>query len=234
MSYILEALKRSERARRQGEAPLLDSPPPLLAAPREGAGRRLPAYLPPALGLLTLIGAVLGWWRPWQDEPALRAAPSAAAAPRSPASPLAGPGGAAQASPVVAPAPPGPAAAVPPLLVVAEPLIRPDPPEAPASPAPSPRLAAPAPRPASGAPPAPPAPPERVLGFHELPDELRRSLPPLSLAGFSYADDAHLRMAVINDRILRQGDQAGPGVVLERIAGDGVVLNYRGYRFRPR
>nr|WKN24500.1 general secretion pathway protein GspB [Azotobacter vinelandii] len=41
-------------------------------------------------------------------------------------------------------------------------------------------------------------------------------------------------MAVINDRILRQGDQAGPGVVLERIAGDGVVLNYRGYRFRPR
>ncbi|MFC0712015.1 general secretion pathway protein GspB [Azorhizophilus paspali] len=52
--------------------------------------------------------------------------------------------------------------------------------------------------------------------------------------GFSYADDAHLRMVVINDRILRQGGQADPGVVLERIAGDGVVLNYRDYRFRPR
>lgn len=73
-----------------------------------------------------------------------------------------------------------------------------------------------------------------MLGFHELPDELRQSLPTLAVSGFSYADEPQLRMAVINGRILHQRDQVAPGVVVERIASDGVVLNYRGFRFRPR
>ncbi|MFB8829149.1 general secretion pathway protein GspB [Azotobacter sp. CWF10] len=143
------------------------------------------------------------------------------------------------ASVAPAPEPAGPAiAAAPPAAPVAasEPLIRVDPVAAPdtRTSAPPPAALPAASHPASSVPAPLPAPPERVLGLHELPVELRQSLPPLSLAGFSYADEPKMRMAVINDRILHQGDQAGPGIVLEQITSDGVVLNYRGYRFRPR
>jgi general secretion pathway protein B len=229
MSYILEALKQSEHARQQGKAPALNSLPPLLAPPRETAGRRPPAYLLLALGL-ALIGAGLGWWRPWQNAVAgavVQAPPAETPAPRSaPPAPVAPALAAVAASPAPAAERPGPAVASQP------PLIRLDPPAAPEIPPSTPALAAtqPAARPA----PALPAPPERVLGFHELPAELRQNLPRLSLSGFSYAEEPQLRMAVINERILHQGDQAGPGIVLERIASDGVVLNYRGFRFRPR
>ncbi|WP_349571377.1 general secretion pathway protein GspB [Azotobacter salinestris] len=250
MSYILEALKQSEHARRQGKAPALNSLPPLLAAPREIARRRPPAYLPLALGL-ALIGAGLGWWRPWQltaeDRLVVQTPLPEASAPQPATSRAADPVEPAPTAPVAAsvapaPEPAGPAvAAAPPAAPVAasEPLIRVDPVATPDTPSPAPPPAAlpAAPRPAPGVPMPPhalPAPPERVLGLHELPVELRQSLPPLSLAGFSYADEPKMRMAVINDRILHQGDQAGPGIVLEQIASDGVVLNYRGYRFRPR
>ncbi|MNN29126.1 hypothetical protein D3C81_1427160 [compost metagenome] len=30
-----------------------------------------------------------------------------------------------------------------------------------------------------------------------------------------------------------RGEDAAPGITLERIASDGVVLNFSGYRFRP-
>ena len=239
MSYILEALKQSEHARQQGKAPALNSLPPLLAPPRETAGRRPPAYLLLALGL-ALTGAGLGWWRPWQNAAAgavVQAPPAETPAPRSaPPAPVAPVPAAVAASPAPAAERPGPAVAsqLPSSSSAAPepPLIRLDPPAAPEIPPSAPALAAtqPAARPA----PALPAPPERVLGFHELPAELRQSLPKLSLSGFSYAEEPQLRMAVINERILHQGDQAGPGIVLERIASDGVVLNYRGYRFRPR
>lgn len=239
MSYILEALKQSEHARQQGKAPALNSLPPLLAPPREAAGRRPPAYLLLALGL-ALVGAGLAWWRPWQNAAAgavVQAPPAETPAPRStPPAPVAPAPAAVAASPAPAAERPGPAVASQPpsspSVAPEPPLIRLDPPAAPEIPPSAPALAAtqPAARPA----PALPAPPERVLGFHELPAELRQSLPRLSLSGFSYAEEPQLRMAVINERILHQGDQAGPGIVLERIASDGVVLNYRGFRFRPR
>ncbi|MCQ4347456.1 general secretion pathway protein GspB [Pseudomonas stutzeri] len=38
---------------------------------------------------------------------------------------------------------------------------------------------------------------------------------------------------MINERVLRQGESPAPGIVLERIASDGVVLSFAGYRFRP-
>jgi len=72
-----------------------------------------------------------------------------------------------------------------------------------------------------------------VLGFHELPSELRQSLPTLAVSGFSYTDEPQLLMAVSNGRILHQRDQVAPSGVVERIASDGVVLNYKGCRFRP-
>ncbi len=72
-----------------------------------------------------------------------------------------------------------------------------------------------------------------MLNFSELPAAVRRNVPPLNVSGYSYAEEAEARMVVINDRMLREGDEAGAGVRVDRIGAEGVILNYKGYRFRP-
>ena len=39
------------------------------------------------------------------------------------------------------------------------------------------------------------------------------------------------RLVGINDRMLREGDSVEPGLVLEQITPDGMILSYKGYRF---
>lgn len=79
-----------------------------------------------------------------------------------------------------------------------------------------------------------PPPPKRVTSYAELPGSIKKVLPRMSIAGYSYADDAAMRMVVINERILREGEEVSPGVRLDRIEGDGKLLfSYKGFRFRP-
>jgi general secretion pathway protein B len=81
---------------------------------------------------------------------------------------------------------------------------------------------------------ATPIPPNRVTTYGELPGSIRKSLPRIQVAGYSFADDAGMRMVVINDRILREGEEVSAGIKLERIDSDGkLTLNYKGFRFRP-
>jgi general secretion pathway protein B len=96
---------------------------------------------------------------------------------------------------------------------------------------PLPRPANPTPAPEPEAPPA--RPPGRVLDYHELPSALQRSMPKLVVTGHSISEEDNVRLVVINDRVLREGEQVAPDLRLEAIGADGVVLNYRGYRFRP-
>ena len=49
-------------------------------------------------------------------------------------------------------------------------------------------------------------------------------------SGFQFAFDL-TKHGLINQRLLREGDQVSPGLTLEGIRPDGVVLNYRGRRF---
>lgn len=264
MSYILEALKKSEYARQQGRVPDLATLPAAEAPPDlPFAANRLPLL---AGGALLLAVAVTGWWRPWQSPPpeatvapaaspvAAMPAPVASAAPVA-AAPVEPPAGTTSAPAVqtlvAAPPPSAPAAQPQPqpaIAPAAEPLPAPAQVALPVQPAPAPRTVLPAqeptpiaarPLPAAPPPaqPAPaaalPAPPNRVLAFYELPPTVRERIPPLSVSGFSYAEQPDLRMAVINDKVLRQGESAAPGITLERIASDGVVLSFSGYRFRP-
>jgi general secretion pathway protein B len=75
MSLILEALKKSERQRRLGEAPSLGSP--VMSV------RRRRSLLPPLAGLI-VVALVVAWWL--QREPAVEAppAPTTAALPAAP------------------------------------------------------------------------------------------------------------------------------------------------------
>src|SRR5258706_15746840 len=85
MSYILDALRKSDLERKRGQVPSL-SPAPL-GAPASAA--RV-ARWPWALALLLAVNAVVlaAWMRPWEERPAPLAARPAAAGNQPPAGPV--------------------------------------------------------------------------------------------------------------------------------------------------
>jgi general secretion pathway protein B len=73
---------------------------------------------------------------------------------------------------------------------------------------------------------------EDVPLMQDLPAGIRKRLPPLTLAGHVYAEDAAKRMIIINNRICREGDMVEDQLYLDRIVWEGVVLRYQEVRFR--
>lgn len=65
-----------------------------------------------------------------------------------------------------------------------------------------------------------------------LPQAFRRSLPPLSVNIHVYSPNESQRILYINNRQARQGERIEGGVLVEEIVHDGVVLQYRGQRFK--
>jgi len=68
--------------------------------------------------------------------------------------------------------------------------------------------------------------------MQDLPAGIRKRLPPLTLAGHVFAENAARRMIIINNRICREGDMVEDELYLERIIWEGIVLRYQEIRFR--
>ncbi len=66
----------------------------------------------------------------------------------------------------------------------------------------------------------------------ELPPHMKAGLPGLSFAGHVYADESQKRLIIINNRIVREGNMISDGLFLEMISPDGVVLRYKTVVFR--
>ena len=66
----------------------------------------------------------------------------------------------------------------------------------------------------------------------ELPEALRREMPPLVITGSVYSSNPAQRLLLVNDLVLNQGSQAGPGLRLEEIRAKSSVFSFRGTRFR--
>lgn len=114
---------------------------------------------------------------------------------------------------IVAPAPVQPAAAVTPTAVII-------PPSSPAAPLPVQDLPVEKARPAA-------------LGtLRDLPPQVQREIPPLVIGGYLYSPEPADRSVLINNRLRREGDEIAPGLILESLQADGMVLDYRGYRYR--
>lgn len=77
----------------------------------------------------------------------------------------------------------------------------------------------------------PPADPEKIYRVKELPAALQKTLPPLSLSAFMYSSNPELRMVRINSQMMREGQELTAGVRLQEITADGVILTSQGYRF---
>ncbi|MEK7308021.1 MAG: general secretion pathway protein GspB [Nitrospirota bacterium] len=68
----------------------------------------------------------------------------------------------------------------------------------------------------------------------ELPLSVRQELPTLTIAAHIYSNNSASRMANINGRTVREGQNVADGIKLEEITLNGVILSYRDYRFRIR
>lgn len=138
--------------------------------------------------------------------------------------------------PAVQPAAPGLA-----ILAPAPRLAQPLPAAVPVQPVPSagrPVLAA---SPAAAAaelapPPAPTQPaiaaaPARLPSLAELPEAQRRELGPLVVGGAMHAEQATMRIVILNGQVFHEGDKLGPDLQVQQIRLKSVVLSHRGQRF---
>jgi general secretion pathway protein B len=266
MSYILDALRKSDQQRKRGVPLLLAAQAPM------SAPKRAPRLLYGMVALVLLgAGMVIGWLRPWQQEQAIPAArvvlsPAATTAnAAAPAPPEVLPRTAREARPQELP-PTGPAASpIAPApeeaatIATAQQRAATQTPNKTAKQPPAQRVdKAPAPRaieaaaaesravplpatvqaPDQSAATAPRAdaqagaPAQTAVSINELPVSIQKDLPALSVMVHAYSDDPAKRMVGINNRLLHEGDEVAPGLKLERITLEGMILNYKGYSFR--
>ena len=232
MSYILEALKKSEQERRIGAVPDLS----MVQEPSARTAPRWPRWLLGAL-LLNAVILVFVAWRVWdaRQSAGVPAGRVAAVAP-APAPDLPIDAGPVHAAPETQPAvtPPAAAAAAP---VLPEPVS-----ELPAV-APAPESAAQIPQSDFEAPPLGPdleplpdpqqtASAETVVRWEDLPPDQQAGLPVPRIDVHVFASEPERRFVLINLRKYLQGDTLDSGAVIETILADGLVLSYQGQQYR--
>lgn len=210
MSYILDALKKSDQQRQLGATPTLQAAQVTVAAPK----RPLFIYYGLLAAVLLGAGIAIGWLRPWQPvQPPAVTEPVAAISPIS-------------ISQQVASAP----LTAPPELPGA---IKPN------NPAPvnsgTPGAAAPIPdksMPDNSASIAGDTQEHKAIPYDELPVPIQREIPAMTVQLHSYSSKPGERLVYINSSRLREGDSLMPGLKLEQITPDGMIFSYKGYRFQ--
>lgn len=251
MSYILDALKRSEAERSRGAVPGLharqvSSPPP--PAERDLTDRW--RWWGAAALLLAVLAVGLWAWRtPIADsgQTALPVVVSPTAVPAPPPPSLAATTfvaalqAASQTTPPTLSPPPGAAAG--------RPVLTPDAFVAALRAASAAQRPGPAARPSPVTAPAPlamPAPAQQVVAkavpaqagtvnvplLGELSEDLRRQIPALAITGVVYSENPGQRLLLVNNQVLTQGSLVAPELTLEEIQPKSSVLAFRGTRFR--
>ncbi len=74
--------------------------------------------------------------------------------------------------------------------------------------------------------------PDKIYNLSELPLPLQQKLPAFVISAYIYSDEPNSRMVKINGKIRKEGQDIQEGVKLEEIKPDGIVLNYLNYLFR--
>ena len=78
------------------------------------------------------------------------------------------------------------------------------------------------------------APSEEVSigSVRDLPQNIQAELPAIVVNGYIYAKTPSDRSVLMNQKLLHEGDQVAPGLVLEKMLPKGAILSYKGYRYR--
>jgi general secretion pathway protein B len=220
MSYILEALKMSELARRQStaDAPISLLPPAVVEEPH--ARSTWPRTLLLA-GLIAVAVAVVvvAWWQLFVSPvPAAGELPKAVVA--VPVIPATGEMPAPSSAQATRPTPnvSAPVAAV---------AIPHQPPPKTVTTTAAKRLAAAT---AASPPIAKAKPTEKPATTDGLPASVRQQLPPLVLSGRVL--DGNTRLVIVDGKVIGEGEEVAPGLTVDKITDDDVVFAFKGRRFR--
>lgn len=237
MSFILDALRKSDQQRQRSATPTLTS----AQAPALEARQPALWWYGLIAAVLVAAGIFIGWMQKTPAEPSAQAVPpiigksvDTKAATSIPSSPSAEPvrkpePGPTSREPLVTTAAPAAPAPSPPQVVQAKPATPAVP--APASTASSPREVITPSKPDNSVPPDSPKE-SPVLLFSELPPNVQQEIPRMSILAHSYSSKPKSRFVFINDRMVHEDESPAPGLKLEQITPDGMIFSYRGYRFR--
>ena len=251
MSYILDALKKADSERERGAVPGIHAQqvPHMAVAARPAGNLKLVLWL--IVGLLTVIVAALVWrMSPTAQTPPVQVAATPLPSPIRPAetgapTPVAQPPAVPATTPNAASPVATPAKTEPPSK--AEPAAKPGAKEKMAMSAPAAKgasVAAGAPKaetkvaakagaPKAGASAADTTTAEtRVYTLPELPDDVQRDLPKLTISGGTYSANPAQRLLIVNNQVFLEGSQPVPGLTVEQIRQNAAVLSFRGYRYR--
>jgi general secretion pathway protein B len=226
MSYILEALKKSQAERQLGELPSIHAPQVQLHdGAASASARRTPIWL--ALGgVAVAVAAALLLWQPWQADAAAPAAAAVVPAVLAQAVPAPLPVTAPPAA--VAPAPV--AASVPPAATAA-PVHHARPVAEPKQETPGQVVSPPVAAPAPAVPPTPAAE-ESVPGMRDLPEPIQRQIPAIAIGGYIYSKNPADRLLLIDKVLRHEGEELAPGLVLEKLQPKAAIFSFKGYRYR--
>jgi general secretion pathway protein B len=217
MSYILDALRRADSERDRGGVPSLHSKPVPVALgdPDDEVERRGQPLLWAFIGLSLVLVAVVAWL--FLGKEARELAPVPTSGPQALATPAPLPPQPTTETPtVLAPAAAPPAAAP----------MQPAPASAQATPRRSARATAPKPQLQAST-----VSEEPVVSANQLPEDIRRELPQLSVGGAMHSKTAANRMLILNGQVFHEGDKVMPNLVLEQIKLKSAVLVYKDHRY---
>jgi len=211
MSYILDAIKKSDQQRQRGTTPTL------LTSQVSAIALKQPAYLfyGMLVAILVCAGIVIGWLRPWQQGQALPAIYPVSAKSSLTNSQL-------TTSTTQSAFSETPQQTMPNITT-------------PSMPRTVARTLKAVVIPARKEFPLTDAPPDQraIWPRMELPASIQQEIPKMSISGLVYSDDPGGRLVGINDRLIREGEYLAPGLRLEQITTNGVIFSYKKYRFRP-
>ena len=202
MSYILEALKKSDQQRQRGATPTLQAAQVTVAVPK----RPMSIYYGLLAALVLVAGIMIGWLHPWQPEPTF-------SVPTLVVPTLPGTEPIAAKSPIQIPQHIAPAPLPAPLEMLGKTGTFSTPmPEKPAS--------------------ADLAQEQRAIPIAELPLTIQQEIPAMTIQLHAYSSNPGERLVSINSIRLREGENLMVGLRLEQITPDGMIFSYKGYRFQ--
>jgi general secretion pathway protein B len=70
-----------------------------------------------------------------------------------------------------------------------------------------------------------------VYNIEDLPLSIQQNLPPITISVSLYSNEPASRMARINGSMIREGEYLTAGLKLEEITLDGAIFSYQNYRF---
>jgi general secretion pathway protein B len=71
-----------------------------------------------------------------------------------------------------------------------------------------------------------------IMEKEELPPDMRQHIPVMEFSAHVYSNNPMQRSIVINGRFMEEGDRLTADLLLDEITADGAIFNFRGQRFR--